>query len=337
MNFSLSYHSSIKNDGELYFTPSSTDGSQLNSPLLIVMCNDSALGEELQSIVASRLAQTGCITPNEFNDALDKAIRASSRPVRNCDLAFAAFHKKGCLVAQMGTSRILQLRKDNVEYDSRDQVLDIYSSKAKVEQIYDIKPGDYLAISATERLNPQKALTAIFNDEATDDAQRLRAFTAVADEGKEVEATALVGIEGVTGLNPLANIYDLNVKWFLIAFALLAAIIACAFLTFNYGFIVAHDQTTVTDSTLIDNQESNTTDTIVPAVAVNIDTAIAPAKVDTTISEKQKVHVDTTPVAPDIVPETLEPAMIEHKEPQPNHQTHSTPVEPIQEPPVTGN
>ncbi len=332
MDFSLSYHFAPQEGSNTYFYPQPDGHTQSGSPLLIVACSDIDVGEKLQSLVAARLDTTGNITPNDFNDALDKALSGcNGAAVRKLTLAFAAFHKRGCLVAQMGNSRILQLRRGSIEYDSRDQVLDIYSSKAKVEQLYDIKAGDYLAITLVEKFNAQKALSSIFNDPDADDGQRLQNFTAaVKGSNATVGETAIVGVEAVTGMNPLANIRDLNAKWFLLAFALLAAIIGGGLLTFKPGLLtVAPEQATVTDSTLVSPQEeSKQPDTIVPAVEVNIDTAIA-VKVDTVRHKPHKADEDSLKVTqePEQPKQEVEPTIHEHKEPAP------APVEPSHETP----
>lgn len=322
MDFSLSYHFAPQEGSNTYFCPLPDGHKQFSSPLLIVACSDIAVGEKLQNIVAARLDATGNITPNDFNDALDKALSdCNGAAVRKLTLAFAAFHKRGCLVAQMGNSRILLLRKSGIEYDSRDQVLDIYSSKAKVEQIYDIKAGDYLVISLIEKFNAQKALSSIFNGNDADDEQRLLNFTStVRGSNETVGETAIVGVEAVTGMNPLANICDLNAKWFILAFALLAAIIVGGLLTFKPGLLTAtSEQATVTDSTITSPQDSELPDTLVPAVKTNIDTAVA-VKVDTVRHKPHKAEEDSlkaTQVETEHAKPEVEPTVPEHKEPEP--------------------
>ncbi len=332
MDFSLSYHFAPQEGSNTYFYPLPDSHTQLSSPLLIVACSDIAVGEKLRYIVATQLDATGNISPNDFNDALDKALSdCNGAAVRKLTLAFAAFHKRGCLVAQMGNSRILLLRKSGIEYDSRDQVLDIYSSKAKVEQIYDIKAGDYLAISLVEKFNAQKVLSSIFNDTDANDEQRLLNFTSTVKGSNEtVDETAIVRVETVAGMNPLANIRDLNAKWFMLAFALLAAIILGGWFSFKAGLLTTTpEQATVTDTTITSPQDSELPDTIVPAVKTSIDTAVT-IKVDTVKHKPHKTQEDSikaTQVETEHSKPEIEPIVPEPKEPA------SPPVEPSHETP----
>lgn len=323
MEYSINIlHTAINTEG-VYFTPKSNSKEPEDSRLMIA-CSDSAVGEALCSIISAFITNGKALTTNDFNDALDYALKQCENSSGKCDLAFAAFHKNGCLVAQMGNSRIVQIRQNKnestVEYDSHDQVLDIYSSKAKIEQIRDIKPNDIFILCLKERFNLQKLLKTSF---AKDEYGKYNIddINLAIDDQAQAKFTSIVQIDDVSGINPLLSITDLNIKWYLLSFILILAISVVGILTFHQGApSESEDVSVVSDSTAIDSTSVIKTDSIVPAVAIPVDT-IKETAIDTSLN---------------ITPENIEDSIVhpnksEHKkksEPESHKESPAQPQDP---------
>ena len=94
---------------------------------------------------------------------LDDAMPAAGKRLKTCDLAMALLQPRGCLVAQMGKSRVLHFdREGDVQYDSRNEILD-FGAKARKELITRFKPGDCLVLTLADRVDPL-AMATIASD-----------------------------------------------------------------------------------------------------------------------------------------------------------------------------
>ncbi|MBQ4138111.1 MAG: hypothetical protein II592_01010, partial [Muribaculaceae bacterium] len=116
---------------------------------VFIACDDEIVARALANYINDEFNLDKAVTDEAFNAALDAALNTKDHRVKRCNLSVAIYNHGGCYVAQMGSSRVLQVRPEEQEivYDSRSQVLDIYSSKAKVEQISDLQAGDYLLLT----------------------------------------------------------------------------------------------------------------------------------------------------------------------------------------------
>lgn len=142
--------------------------------------------------------------------------------------AFLYFSKVGALVASMGKCRIVQIRPvaaDSVIYDSANQIVDIYSSKAAVELLTDVEEGDVFLLCSSGKL----------------DIKRLNKFIAAGDFASDGacfqdckgNAVDLMIVQVGNVLGHASKIVDLNAKWYAL-FALLAiGIVALALSTFT--------------------------------------------------------------------------------------------------------
>ncbi len=159
----------IHSSGDVAFP----DRSMNNSSILIVS-DDEIVAKALYDYINANFRLDRVFTNENFNEALEAALNTPEHRVRRCNLALAVYNRGGCYVAQMGKSRVFQVRTTtcNVEYDSRAQVLDIYSSKAKVEQIGDLLTDDYLVLCSAEDVD-EKAVKKILCKATLDDASKL--------------------------------------------------------------------------------------------------------------------------------------------------------------------
>lgn len=290
MNCSLSNYYTGDSNG-IFIYPQPSDEA-FASTRLMVMCDSETMLNVLVEQLSPYVDGDKQITATVFNEALDEALHADGNR-KTCQLALLAFHKGGCLAAQMGNSRIMQVRCDadeapSVEYDSRDQVLDIYSSKAKVELINDIKADDRFAMFAAEKLVPSKAARIMSSPTGGDEPHRIAKLSQMQTEAGSSNCVVMCHINEVSGINPLAHISDLNPRWFILALVLLVAIVIGAIFSLNGGLFASTDQAAVTDSTQMDSLQSGQ-DSIVPTNA-NVDSS-APLRTDTLKSFREKAIV----------------------------------------------
>ena len=327
MNCSVSnYHTGVSDGICIYPQPGD---ESFASARLMVMCDSEEMLNSLVEQLYPYVSGDKQITATAFNEALDEALHADGNR-KSCQLALLAFHKGGCLAAQMGNSRIMQVRCDaeeasSVEYDSRDQVLDIYSSKAKVELINDLKAGDRFAMFASEKLIPSKAARIMCSPTGGDEPQRLAKLSQMQAEAGNSNCVVMCHIDEVSGINPLANIKDLNPRWFILALVLLVAIAIGAIFSLNGGLFATSDQAAVTDSTQMDSLQ-NSQDSIVPTNA-NVDSS-APLRADTLKSFREKAIVpqDTMSIKEVHSNTTDETEQHEHKASEPS--SEPAPTEP---------
>lgn len=157
---------------------------------VFIACDDEIVARALADYISDEFNLDKAVTDEAFNAALDAALNTKDHHVKRCNLAMAIYNHGGCYVAQMGSSRVLQVRPEEQEivYDSRSQVLDIYSSKAKVEQISDLRAGDYLLLTTAEMID-YRAIKRILSDPDKDDELKMNL---IADALKTAKTTANV-------------------------------------------------------------------------------------------------------------------------------------------------
>ena len=157
---------------------------------VFIACDDEIVARALADYISDEFNLDKAVTDEAFNAALDAALNTKDHHVKRCNLALAIYNHGGCYVAQMGSSRVLQVRPEEQEivYDSRSQVLDIYSSKAKVEQISDLRAGDYLLLTTAEMIDYRAIKRILSNPDKTDEEK----LSLIADALKTAKTTANV-------------------------------------------------------------------------------------------------------------------------------------------------
>lgn len=171
---------------------------------ILIACDDERVASELYSHISSNCDLAKAFAHEEFKAALNHALNCPDHRVRSCNLAMAVVSRAGCLVAQMGKSRVLQVRPSTqeIEYDSRAQVLDIYSSKAKVELIKDLRAGDYIVLCTAENIEV-KAVRKTMCDAGKDDHAKLADIAQILKpsktDGGHTPALAFARVEEAQG------------------------------------------------------------------------------------------------------------------------------------------
>ena len=143
-------------------------------------------------------------------------------------------HPSGCLVAQMGRSRVLHVSALNheLDYDSRNQIQD-YNTKARAEVLKELNDGDVIIITLADRVDGHK-LCQVVTDQGMSDQLGPQLHKALSINRDEAPASYIIQFQQVKG-GALMSLPDINWKWISL-FLLLAALIAgVAMLSLNGG------------------------------------------------------------------------------------------------------
>ena len=279
-------------------------GSATEDDRLFIVTNDVAVREALIEALNDKLEKRRKISPAMFNEMLEDALTSLGQRNKQCDLAFLLMHPGGCLVAQMGRSRVLHISGANHEiaYDSRNQIQD-YSTKSRAEVIKDINDGDVIIITLSDRVDGHK-LTQTVADYAGSEEFEQQINKALAVNLDTAPASYVITMQHTKGgvLKPLS---DVNWKWVLLYLLLAAAIAGLAMLSLNGGLKLPklfEDKPAAEVSVDSVAQDTTARDSLIPALEVP---AAAPESVekpkkDTVRVEKPKpedpkVEEPTTP------------------------------------------
>ena len=286
-------------------------GSATEDDRLFIVTNDVAVREALIEALNDKLEKRRKISPAMFNEMLEDALTSLGQRNKQCDLAFLLMHPGGCLVAQMGRSRVLHISGANHEiaYDSRNQIQD-YSTKSRAEVIKDINDGDVIIITLSDRVDGHK-LTQTVADYAGSEEFEQQINKALAVNLDTAPASYVITMQHTKGgvLKPLS---DVNWKWILLYLLLAAAIAGLAMLSLNGGLKLPklfEDKPAAEVSVDSVAQDTTARDSLIPALEVP---AAAPESVekpkkDTVRVEKPKpeepkVEEPTTPSLHESVP-----------------------------------
>ena len=245
-------------------------GSASDDDRLFIVTNDVTLREALIEALNAQLEKRRKISPEMFNDLLDDALTSLGQRNKQVDLAFLLMHPGGCLVAQMGRSRVLHISALNHEiaYDSRDQIQD-YNAKARAEVLKDINAGDVIIITLADRVDGHK-LCQVVADHGVSDEVDSQLHKALGVNRNEAPASYIVQLQDVKG-GALSHLADINWKWITL-YVLLAALIAgVAWLSLTGGLQMPQlfeDQPS--SETVVDTVPTDTMsrDTLTPALEV---------------------------------------------------------------------
>ena len=199
-------------------------GSADSDDRLFVVTNDVTVREALVESLNSQLQKHRKVSPGLFNDLLEDALTSLGQRNKTIDLAFLLMHPGGCLVAQMGRSRVLHISGLNHEiaYDSRDQIQD-YNTKARAELLKDINTGDVIIITLADRVDGHK-LCQVVADHGLSEQLDDGLHKALSVNRDEAPASYIIQMQEVKG-GALAGLSDINWKWITL-YAFLAALIA---------------------------------------------------------------------------------------------------------------
>ena len=245
-------------------------GSATEDDRLFIVTNDVAVREALIEALNDKLEKRRKISPAMFNEMLEDALTSLGQRNKQCDLAFLLMHPGGCLVAQMGRSRVLHISGANHEiaYDSRNQIQD-YSTKSRAEVIKDISDGDVIIITLSDRVDGHK-LTQTVADYAGSEEFEQQINKALAVNLDTAPASYVITMQHTKGgvLKPLS---DVNWKWVLLYLLLAAAIAGLAMLSLNGGLKLPklfEDKPTAEVSVDSVAQDTTARDSLIPALDV---------------------------------------------------------------------
>ena len=304
-------------------------GSATEDDRLFIVTNDVAVREALIEALNDKLEKRRKISPAMFNEMLEDALTSLGQRNKQCDLAFLLMHPGGCLVAQMGRSRVLQISRANHEiaYDSRNQIQD-YSTKSRAEVIKDINDADVIIITLSDRVDGHK-LTQTVADYAGSEEFEQQINKALAVNLETAPASFVITLQHAKGgmLKPLS---DVNWKWILLYLLLAAAIAGLAMLSLNGGLKLPKLFEDKPAEVSVDTVAQDTTvrDSLIPALDVP---AAEPELVEK--PKKDTVRVEKPKPEEPKIEEAPSPSLHESVPVEPELKVDA-PVEPTTPPPA---
>ena len=264
MNIKLYSPLFIKSDSDTILPAGESAGAQS----LFLVCDDDIVAHALYDYIISHFDLNKEFSHEQFNEALEESLNSPEHRVKTCNLALVAYSSAGCFVAQMGKSRVLQVCPEtgDIEYDSRAQVLDIYSSKARVELIKEVRQGDYIMLCSAEDIDA-KAMRKVLCNEVKDDNAKMsniaQAIKRVKTSSGDSPAVVLNRVEQVNGgAVSLAFMKKMKIKYFVNA--LIACVVVAVgmwLLTNPFASNDAQVDTTVPADSLVTTKAPNRADT----------------------------------------------------------------------------
>lgn len=292
-------------------------GSATEDDRLFIVTNDVTVREALIEALNDRLENRRRISPTMFNEILDDALTSLGQRNKQCDLAFLLMHPGGCLVAQMGRSRVLHISGENHEiaYDSRNQIQD-YSTKSRAEVLKDINDGDVIIITLSDRVDGHKLTQTVADYSQSEDFNE-QIDRALAVNLDTAPASYVITMQHAKGGMPSA-LADVNWKWVLLYLLLAAAIAGVAMLSLNGGLklpkLFEDKPAAEVTADSVATEDTTGRDTLIPA----LDVPAAPEPVETAKQEtvkEEKAKKEEVPVTT-------------HEEPASPSLHESVPVEP---------
>ena len=308
------------------------DSVTIDDKLFIVSDNDTLAQGIIQGI-NELLNSKRAVNVTELNAIIDELLTQGAQRLATASLALVMNNRKGALVMQLGKSRVLHVSTNNNEiaYDSRNHILDTYSSKARIQQISDIKGGDIILITLSDMVDTQALLQMSASGDFDNEQFQSSLITMLSKHRTEAPASYILQFKGTAGIvsNMTNRIKDVNWKWMLL-YLLLAGIIGVVALLSLNGKISL--------PSFVKNEkpiELQPVDTISPTDTINLDTLFEPEAVrnpEITDNEKNTVRNEESS---EVKPENEAPVEKKNEEPatsEPQPQPQPEPTEPTIEP-----
>lgn len=240
---------------------------------IYILSNNQSLASELYNGIAAAFDSSKRFSTEDFNEIVDQLSSESKAMLKKSDSVLAVYNAAGCFIAQTGKARALQVRPETQEivFDSRNLVLDIYSSKAKVCQLTDYAAGDLLLLSSHEDFDA-KVVRKVLSDSELSLQGKHEKLKQV--NGLSSESSVLIGAINVHSTFSFAFLKKINAKY--VGYTLLVALIIAI-----VAWVVLCNPFRSSDGGIVVNEDS----------LVNVN---SPHNADTTI----KVVADTPTVAP---------------------------------------
>lgn len=147
--------------------------SEENRNYIYVLSNNQTLASEVYNEIITSYNLNKHFTTDDFNEVIDQLSGDCRAVFKKSDFLLAVYNAGGCFIAQTGKTRAIQVRPDDQEivFDSRNLVLDIYNSKARVSQLTDYKQGDLLLLCSQEDIDAKAIRRILSNPELSTQAK----------------------------------------------------------------------------------------------------------------------------------------------------------------------
>ncbi|MBR5101579.1 MAG: hypothetical protein IK092_00460 [Muribaculaceae bacterium] len=171
-----------------------------------------------------------------LNKVLDSTLSDQHLSYRDVNMACAIVEPNAIMTMQMGSTRVLHIRpsKQSVLYDSRQQVLDIYSARAKMQRIDDLKAGDFVLVISSSKIDINSLLAILCDEELSTEDKRVMIFELHPPMSKTPNSATIMLEIAETG-GKATKINDMNKKWYVIIAALVAVIVGISLFTLRGG------------------------------------------------------------------------------------------------------
>lgn len=234
--------------------------SEENRNYIYVLSNNQTLASEVYNEIITSYNLNKHFTTDDFNEVIDQLSGDCRAEFKKSDFLLAVYNAGGCFIAQTGKTRAIQVRPDDQEivFDSRNLVLDIYNSKARVSQLTDHKQGDLLLLCSQEDIDAKAIRRILSNPELSTQAKN--------DQLKQMKELAnachvLINATNVKASFSLSLLKKIRFKY--VAYALLICAIASvvAWMVTCNPFKGGDDATVVDEDTLVSVNSPHNADT----------------------------------------------------------------------------
>ena len=235
--------------------------SEENRNYIYVLSNNQTLASEVYNEIITSYNLNKHFTTDDFNEVIDHLSGDCRAEFKKSDFLLVVYNAGGCFIAQTGKTRAIQVRPDDQEivFDSRNLVLDIYNSKARVSQLTDYKQGDLLLLCSQEDIDAKAIRRILSNPELSTQAKN--------DQLKQMKELAnachvLINATNVKASFSLSLLKKIRFKY--VAYALLICAIAgvVAWMVTCNPFKGGDDATVVDEDTLVSVNSPHNADTL---------------------------------------------------------------------------
>lgn len=235
--------------------------SEENRNYIYVLSNNQTLASEVYNEIITSYNLNKHFTTDDFNEVIDHLSGDCRAEFKKSDFLLVVFNAGGCFIAQTGKTRAIQVRPDDQEivFDSRNLVLDIYNSKARVSQLTDYKQGDLLLLCSQEDIDAKAIRRILSNPELSTQAKN--------DQLKQMKELAnachvLINATNVKASFSLSLLKKIRFKY--VAYALLICAIAgvVAWMVTCNPLKGGDDATVVDEDTLVSVNSPHNADTL---------------------------------------------------------------------------
>lgn len=239
--------------------------SEENRNHIYILSNNQTLASEIYNEIITSYDLNKHFTTDDFNEVIDNLSGDSRAEFKKSDFLLVVYNAGGCFIAQTGKTRAIQVRPEcqEIVFDSRNLVLDIYNSKARVCQLTDYKQGDILLLASQENLDAKVVRRVLSDNELS--------FQAKNEKLKQMKELAnashvLINAINVKTTFSLSMLKKIRFKY--VGYALLICAIAAvvAWVVTCNPFKGGYDATVIDEDTLVSVNSPHNADTTVKVI-----------------------------------------------------------------------